>query len=64
MEYDVTWSVSVEDINHLKQGLLSVFNDTFSKTLISTAQVNYLILICIKININLMKLKLLIKLIV
>lgn len=35
MDYEMTWNVTCDDLNHLKQGLLSVFNDTFSKTLVS-----------------------------
>lgn len=35
MDFDISWSVTCDDLNHLKQGLLSVFSDTFSKTLIS-----------------------------
>lgn len=34
---EITWSVTVEEINILKQGVVSIFNDTFCKNLI-TAQ--------------------------
>lgn len=37
---EITWCVTVEEINKLKQGLISVFNDTFCKNLISVTQVN------------------------
>ncbi|XP_024081657.1 nuclear pore complex protein Nup205-like [Cimex lectularius] len=38
MHFDVTWNVTTDDLNHLKQGLLSVFNDTFTNSLRSTVQ--------------------------
>lgn len=36
---EVTWKVSADDISNLKQGLVSIFNDTFSKKLVETTQV-------------------------
>ncbi|XP_054275578.1 nuclear pore complex protein Nup205-like [Macrosteles quadrilineatus] len=33
-----SWGVSMEDLNKLKQGLVSVFNDTFCKNLITVSQ--------------------------
>ncbi|XP_030766141.1 nuclear pore complex protein Nup205 [Sitophilus oryzae] len=35
---EVTWKVSTEVISNLKQGLVSLFNDSFSKQLLETAQ--------------------------
>uniref|UniRef100_T1HVP0 Uncharacterized protein n=1 Tax=Rhodnius prolixus TaxID=13249 RepID=T1HVP0_RHOPR len=34
-EYEVTWTVTADDLSHLKQGLLSVFNEAFCKSLLS-----------------------------
>ncbi|XP_075229968.1 nuclear pore complex protein Nup205 isoform X2 [Lycorma delicatula] len=35
---EITWGVSVDEINQLKQGLISVLNDSFCKNLINTTQ--------------------------
>uniref|UniRef100_A0A1B6KID0 Uncharacterized protein n=2 Tax=Graphocephala atropunctata TaxID=36148 RepID=A0A1B6KID0_9HEMI len=35
---EMTWCVTVEQLNKLKQGLISVFNDTFCKNLIAVTQ--------------------------
>ncbi|XP_060535293.1 nuclear pore complex protein Nup205 [Cylas formicarius] len=35
---ETTWKVSTETISNLKQGLVSLFNDSFSKQLLETAQ--------------------------
>lgn len=36
---EATWKVSGDDINNLKQGLVSIFNDIFSRQLVETTQV-------------------------
>ena len=33
------WNASVEELSHLKQGLLGIFNDSFSRKLVDTKQV-------------------------
>ncbi|RZF40837.1 hypothetical protein LSTR_LSTR003347 [Laodelphax striatellus] len=33
---DITWDVSVNEINNLKQGLISILNDSFCKNLVET----------------------------
>ncbi|KAF6214486.1 hypothetical protein GE061_009229 [Apolygus lucorum] len=38
MEFDTTWAVSHDDLDQLKQGLLSVFNDSFSTSLLTVVQ--------------------------
>ncbi|XP_055844433.1 nuclear pore complex protein Nup205 [Episyrphus balteatus] len=35
---EASWRVSSEDVSYLKKNLISIFNETFSKQLISTAQ--------------------------
>ncbi|KAF2884227.1 hypothetical protein ILUMI_21962 [Ignelater luminosus] len=35
---EATWKVSADDISNLKQGLVSIFNDSFSRQLMETAQ--------------------------
>ncbi|CAH0547710.1 unnamed protein product [Brassicogethes aeneus] len=35
---EATWKVSTDVISDLKQGLVSLFNDSFSKQLLETAQ--------------------------
>lgn len=37
---EATWRVSVDTISNLKQGLVSLFNDSFSKQLLETEQVS------------------------
>lgn len=36
---EAMWKVSTDDISNLKQGLISIFNDSFSRQLIETSQV-------------------------
>lgn len=36
---DATWRIMADDISQLKQGLVSIFNDIFSRKLIETTQV-------------------------
>lgn len=35
---EATWKVSTDDISNLKQGLVSIFNDSFTKQLLETLQ--------------------------
>lgn len=36
---EATWKVSTDDISNLKHGLVSIFNDSFTKQLLETIQV-------------------------
>lgn len=38
---EATWKVSTDDISNLKHGLVSIFNDSFTKQLQETLQVRY-----------------------
>jgi hypothetical protein len=35
---EATWKVSTDDISNLKHGLVSIFNDSFTKQLLETIQ--------------------------